>query len=196
MQSLIIRASPNPHLIRAPDNKYRKFVYKIVTNTIFDIFILCAILCNVLTMALLYEQAPIWLINSLEFLNLCFTFLFIFECILRIFAFGWSGYFQSGWNQFDFFVVMMSLIDIAMNFVGAKNFTKMLRTGPQLVRIFRVLRISKIFRMVKVFENIHKLMQTLIYSLPKLVNVLGLIFIVFFIFSTLGVHLFKDVTKG
>jgi hypothetical protein len=83
-----------------------------------------------------------------------------------------------------------------MNFVGAKNFTKMLRTGPQLVRIFRVLRISKIFRMVKVFENIHKLMQTLIYSLPKLVNVLGLIFIVFFIFSTLGVHLFKDVTKG
>ena len=36
----------------------------------------------------------------------------------------------------------------------------------------------------------------MIYSLPKLLDVLGLVFLVFFIYSTLGVFIFRDVTRG
>ena len=128
-------------------------------------------------------------------MNYVFTITFIVECILKLIAFGFKGYFLSNWNRFDFFVVMTSIIDFVMLVMGG-SFSKVLRVGPQLARVIRVLRVSKLLRLVKSLEDIQKLIQTLQYSLPKLIDVLLLVFIVFFIFATLGVFLFKDVKTG
>lgn len=36
--------------------------------------------------------------SILETLNLCFNFIFIGECILKIIAYGPRGYFRNSWN--------------------------------------------------------------------------------------------------
>ena len=49
----------------------------------------------------------------LEASNVVFTLVFIIECILKLIAYG-KTYFQTGWNQFDFFVVSASIFDFGL----------------------------------------------------------------------------------
>lgn len=51
-------------------------------------------------------------------INLLFTAIFIFEALLKIITFGIKGYFIYGWNRFDFFVVLASIIDFVMDLFG------------------------------------------------------------------------------
>ena len=45
-------------------------------------------------------------------------------------------------------------------------------------------------------RGLQKLIETLLYSLPSLINISALLMLVFFIYSVLGVFLFKSVTNG
>ena len=56
-------------------------------------------------------------IAFIEFIGFFFTGVFIFEMIFKMIAFG-STYFNTGWNKFDFFVVMASLFNIALLFLN------------------------------------------------------------------------------
>lgn len=46
-------------------------------------------------------------------INFIFSLIFIVEFILKFSAFG-KAYFLSGWNTFDFFVVLASILDITL----------------------------------------------------------------------------------
>ena len=53
----------------------------------------------------------------MEFLsvsNLIFTIIFLLEAILKLLVYGWA-YFRTGWNKFDFFVVVSSIMDLAID---------------------------------------------------------------------------------
>jgi hypothetical protein len=52
----------------------------------------------------------------MDFTNYIFTFIFLVETILKLFAFSRS-YFNNAWNQFDFFVVIASIFDIMLKFL-------------------------------------------------------------------------------
>jgi hypothetical protein len=60
----------------------------------------------------------------------------------------------------------------------------------------RVLRVSRLLKLVKTMQGLQKLIETLVFSLPSLINVGALLGLVFFIYSVLGVFIFKDVTEG
>ena len=70
-------------------------------------------------MALEYEEAKQDYLNVLSQINLCLTLVFIGECVLKLIAFGVHVFFLDPWNQFDFFVVVSSLVDIGMEQIGA-----------------------------------------------------------------------------
>ena len=125
-------------------------------------------------------------------MNVVFSLIFIFEAIFKLIAYGIIGYFSNNWNRFDFVVVLMSIIDIFMLAYG-QSFFKFLKLGPQIGRVFRILRVSRMFKLVQSFKGLKNLIQTAIYSLPSLLNVSALMLLVFFIFSVLGVYLFKDI---
>lgn len=69
---------------------------------------------------------------------------------MKIVAYGLKGYFYSGWNKFDFFVVSTSILDIVMAQLGSSSLT-FLKVGPQIARVFRVLRVTRLLRLVKSF---------------------------------------------
>ena len=50
----------------------------------------------------------------MDLLNMIFTTIFVVEAALKIAAFGWN-YFGTTWNKFDFFVVVASLMDLALS---------------------------------------------------------------------------------
>ena len=53
---------------------------------------------NILTMALVYEEAKADYISILEKINLVLTLIFIGECGLKLIAFGVHVYFLDPWN--------------------------------------------------------------------------------------------------
>lgn len=60
----------------------------------------------------------------------------------------------------------------------------------------RVLRVSRLLKLVKSMKSLHKIIETLIFCMPSLINVGALLLLFFFIFSVLGVFTFRDVTEG
>lgn len=52
------------------------------------------------------------------------------EAIFKLIAYGIIGYFKNSWNRFDFFVVLCSIIDIAMVIVLKNVTSSILRVGP------------------------------------------------------------------
>ena len=178
-----------------PTNKYRKKVYQLVTSQYFEVFIMFCIVFNIIIMALTYEGSPSSYDTILEDINYFFTAVFIMECCLKNVGMGVRAYLYSGWNRFDLFVVSSSIVDLLMTTIGNSLFS-FLRVGPQLARVLRVMRVSRLLKLVKSLKGIQKLLETLMLALPSLMNVGALMLLVFFIFSVLGVFLFKDITTG
>ena len=109
-------------------------------------------------------------------------------------AFRWH-YFSSNLNNFDFFVVVSSLVEILLS-LAATGTIEILRIGPQLARVLRILRVSRLLRLFNKFEGLQALIETIIFSLSNLLNVFLLLLLVFFLYATLGVFIFSDVKRG
>ena len=70
------------------------------------------IVVNIICMGMSYETSQNSYQSAFEAINYFFTCVFIVESGLKILSVGIKGYWISGWNKFDFFVVMASIIDI------------------------------------------------------------------------------------
>jgi len=80
-------------------------------------------------MAMAYETMKPDYEAGLKYINYFFSSVFFFEAIIKLIAYGLRGYFTVGWNQFDFFVVCSSVLDITLEFSG-KSFISFLKVGP------------------------------------------------------------------
>jgi hypothetical protein len=129
--------------------------------------------------------------SAVDGINLAFTVVFILEMLLKLAALDFQ-YFTSSWNNFDFAIVMLSIVDLVLSNIG--NSISFLKVGPQFARVLRVLRVSRLFKLMKAkqLQGINKIFKTLIFSLPSLLNVLVLLMLIYFIFAVLAVFLFKD----
>ncbi|KRX08852.1 hypothetical protein PPERSA_08956 [Pseudocohnilembus persalinus] len=177
-----------------PSNKLRYLSFKISESGYFEAFIMICIILNIVTMGMVYDGQGELYTNVLEAVNLVFTSVFIGEMVIKLLGYGFKGYWMSSWNKFDAFVVIASIVDIILTQLGTG--ISLLRVGPQLIRIMRVLRVSRLLKLVKSMKDLHSIIETLIFCMPSIINVAALLFLFFFIFSVLGVFLFKDVTEG
>lgn len=90
-------------------------MWSIVQSNRFEIAIMCCIVLNMLQMALDHEGAGPGIVLFLKISNYFFTAIFLLEALAKLFVYRWA-YFKTSWNKFDFFVVVSSLIDIAIEF--------------------------------------------------------------------------------
>lgn len=68
--------------------------------------------------------------------------------------------------------------------------------GPQLARVMRVLRVTRVLRLLGKEKGLQAIIQTIMFSIPSLMNVFMLLQLIFFMFSILGVFMFGQVTEG
>lgn len=172
-----------------PQNKFRAFLFRIVTSDEFELLITILIGLNIVVMSLSYYDAPKHYIDTLDILNLIFTYIFIAEVLLKWTALGIKQYFKDKWNLFDFFIVFCSVIVLILDGIAGEK----LLFDPTIARVLRVIRV---FRVIKRAESLKQLLTTLVFSLPALWNVGILLFLLFFIYAVAGMSLFGNVMHG
>eukprot|EP00956_Cyclotella_meneghiniana_P014017 scaffold20755_cov23-Cyclotella_meneghiniana.AAC.1 len=170
-----------------------KLISFVSPSSIFDNFILAAIVLNSITIACVdYEHVDIkyqpstdssprnFIIEKAEYV---FTFIFACECILKCAAYGlWRGkqaYFRDGWNVLDFCIVVVSILGLLPN---VPNFT--------MLRSFRVLRP---LRSISKLPNLRRIVIGFINSLPELSNVLVLLLFILVGFALLGLTFWRGL---
>jgi len=104
---------------------------------------------------------------------------FIVEAVMRLAALypKPQNYFRDGWNNFDFAVIILSLVPF---------------TG-QFATIARLIRLLRVTRLVTKSRELRVIVSTLVRSIPSIFNILILLGMLFFVYSIVGYHLFRNV---
>lgn len=83
-------------------------------SKVFETLIMICIILNIITMAMIYDEMSDEYSNWLDLSNTIFSFIFLFEALFKILALGVKRYFNSGWNKFDFSIVLTSMLDFVL----------------------------------------------------------------------------------
>jgi len=168
-------------------------VYRVISTTSFDMFIAFFIVANVVAMAVeSYKKSN----GQIEFdlvANYFFTYVFGMECLLKFYTLRMKRFFDSGWNKFDFFIVMISFFGIVIDNLG--DSIDIDPTILRILRIFRIFRILRAFRIFKSLKSLQELVRTIGKSLPSMANLVSFLVLFFFIWSVLGVVLYGAMCK-
>ena len=155
--------------------------WKLVQDTTFSLVIDVCICLNILVMATEYFNQPKAASKAHNILEILFVSIFSLEICLRFLAVSFNTFWQSNWNRFDTVIVAASIVGVTRVDL------------PFNVTILRILRISRLFKVFATSKNFKILTRTLLYSLPALVNIISLLFLVVFVFAVVGMNLFGKV---
>ena len=123
--------------------------------------------------------------STLVVIDSFFTLLFFIEAMVKIHVKGFTGYWNDGWNRFDFILVLLafpSCINIFGEFIPGTNVLLSLRT----------LRAFKAFRMLQFIPNVENLLKgiKLAFKASYMVTI-GMI-VLLLVFSIITTFLFGN----
>ena len=164
----------------------KKHVFRrIILSNTFEKCILGVVIVNTIIMCMDYYNAPETYTYVLTVLNDIALFIFLFECIAKIWAFdGIKNYLVGSWNKFDFIVVVISTTMFIIRMIGVGS------VSLNVVRAFRALRALRIIGMT---DLLRKLLTLLIVSIPGVYNIVLLLTIIYVTFALLGMNLFHGI---
>lgn len=117
-----------------PRSKIFTKISQLVQNRHFENFIIVLIVLS--SVALAVEPPKLDVSTTLGYilyeLDLFFTVVFTAEMALKIFVLGLFGYFETGWNRLDAFIVIISLVsllapEVDISFLRTLRFLRVLR---------------------------------------------------------------------
>lgn len=154
-----------------------RLLFDITSNQKFDVFIMLCIFMNMIVMCTeSYEQSESTTF-VLMFINNIFVVIFTIECLMKLFSLYWR-FFIIPWNIFDMIIVILSLFAALF-----ENYVKNILTfSPTVLRIVRVVRVGRVLRLIKGARGIRTLLFALAISMPALVNIGLLLFLIIFIY--------------
>ncbi|KAI3378578.1 hypothetical protein SNEBB_007102 [Seison nebaliae] len=173
--------------INRPQNRFRAQLYDIVTNNRFEMFIMFAILINMIVLATEHHDQNAIYEKIQHYVNIMFIAFYTLEAVIKLIALS-KDYFRSGWNIFDLLICFVSIMSLIYERTFIQYFSK-----PTVFRVMRVFRIGKLLRVIRFARGIRKLLFALFSSLPALVNISSLLGIILFMYSIIGMMLFKKV---
>ncbi|XP_016161683.1 PREDICTED: sodium channel protein type 5 subunit alpha-like [Ficedula albicollis] len=163
--------------IPRPSNAFLGWLFDIVSHKAFEITIVIFICLNMIVMVAENNQKSTK--DVLNKINYFFVAVFTAECVMKILALR-HYFFGSCWNVFDFSVVVLSIVSLGVSEVFQSFFS------PTVLRTLRLVRIGRILRLVHRAKRIHTLLFALLMSLPALVNIGLLLFLIMFIYAIVG----------
>lgn len=138
--------------------------------------------------------------------NTLIHYVFVFEVLLKLYAYGKveidpSGeevtsksvvkrvlsYFTYGWNLFDVFIVLIGFVPLLIT-SDMESYEAVLAT--RTLRIFRSLRTLRVLRIIEMLPQLRVIVDTLLRSLPSLWVVVVLMAILFYTYGVIGTFLF------
>jgi voltage-gated sodium channel len=192
MQKLIFSANSNFELIEKPKNKIRAFFFMVVNSRRFEFVIYISIFLNAIVLSMDYEGMSTDYEIVLIIINDVLIWIFVLEFIFKMIAFSWY-YFKDPWNLLDFLIALISVAEFFLTGIGLtpRDHNTTIGKISKAARVIRVVRLFKILK-TKHLRAFNKLINTLIFSLPTIANVLALLMMVYFIFAVIGCFVFKN----
>lgn len=148
-------------------------------NRIFEWFVVSIIIISALVIGAKTYEIPESALTLIHWLDYFITLVFIIELLIRFAAEEKKkNFFKQGWNVFDSFIVIASLIPIE---------------DSEMALIARLVRIFRVLRMVSIVPELRILLSALIKALPQLGYVAMLMFIIFYIYAAIGTTFFEQI---
>jgi len=110
---------------------------------------------------------------------------FLVEAVLKIRRDGWSDYWSSSWNKFDFLVVIISLPALLGPFFHVEQFA--------FVLILRLGRLFRLFRLLRFIPNLDHLVLGVRRALRASIGVFLALFLINLILAVMATLLFRDL---
>jgi voltage-dependent calcium channel L type alpha-1D len=137
------------------------------------------ILLNTFILALdRYPPNPSEWENLFSKINLVFTCIFSFECVIKMVGLGLRTFVKDSFNVFDTFTVLMSLVELGMATEegGGSSFGAM-----RAVRLFRVFKLFK-------SGDLRILMDSIAFTVTSIGNYGVLLTLFIYVYALLGMN--------
>jgi len=116
-----------------------------------------------------------------------YVYIFLVELIINLYGHWWRAFWRSGWNWFDFIIVLVSFLSLYFPDLPA-------------VSVLRLLRAFRVVRLFKRVKEMKKIIEGILRSLVALSWAFGVMSVIMGIWGVIGVDLFGDMisedTKG
>jgi hypothetical protein len=182
---------------RIPQSGWRRWLYKVCVHKFFEFFVLLCTATNIAILASDHVGSTESYARVTTYINVFITAVFVVEMFLKMTAFSLLGYFRDSWNRFDFVLVVISAIDAVVTLVtlGSSQATDggvddATRSAFGALKVLRVFRVFRVFQILKSAKNLRRLLSTLAFSLPPLLNVFCLVLLIIVIYAILGLQFF------
>lgn len=123
-------------------------------------------------------------IDEFGVFDLFFNVVFFFELILNMYSSWCCKFWKSGWNIFDFLVVV----------IGWMFQLNLPLPGP--MKLLRMMRAFRVFRLFKRVKSLKKIMDSLANAIPGVMNAFLIQLIVMCIYAIIAVDRFQDYGEG
>ncbi len=152
-----------------------KHINSLISSRAFGNFILAVILVNAVVLGLqtskeLMERSGL-LLDLID--NICLG-IFTIEIVLKLIVHR-HRFFLSGWNNFDFIIVGISLLP-----------------GAGGLSVLRAMRIMRVLRVVSVAPSLRRVVEGFITALPGMMSVFVLMALIFYIAGVMATKLFGE----
>lgn len=162
-------------------NILQNYSQRLKTNKAFELFVIAIIVLSALLIGAKTYHLPEYVIGMLKVMDWFITLIFLFEITVRFIAEeDKKMFFTKGWNIFDTFIVLVSLIPIE---------------DSELALVGRLIRIFRVMRMISFVPELRLLLNSLLRALPQLGYVVLLMFIIFYIYAAIGTSFFSNINE-
>ncbi len=118
----------------------------------------------------------------LKFADYFVTIYFVFELAIKMVSEKrLLNFFKSGWNIFDFVIVVITLLPLESSSFAA---------------IARLMRVFRILRLFTARPELKAIIDMLIKAIPSIIDIVILMFIIFYIYAIIGSFFFVDLPSG
>ena len=153
------------------------FLYNLKESRIFQFIVVLIIILNALTIGINSYNLSQFTRQLINYIDYSITIFFVIEFLIRFIADPKKlNFFKSGWNVFDALIVLLSLIPIPNN----SSFL-----------LLRLLRVFRVLRLISVVPELKKIIEALLSSVKRVFYVGLLLFIILYIYATIGSILFS-----
>ena len=146
------------------------------------------VLLNTIVMSLDHYEIETQTEEILDTLSLSFTYIFIYEMIVKLLAIGPKKYSASKWNLLDGGIVLLSIVELIIASESDKGAGL---TSFRTVKVFRMFRVIRVARILRALHSMQVIIGVISRSFRSFMYVILLLLLFVFIYALLGIQIYQ-----
>lgn len=192
IQKKILKISPLSY--SPPKTGIRSKILRLLRGKKYKKFLLLTLFVNVVALGLRHDGESGNFKTILQTILNIVTFCYFLEFLMKISCYGLLSYLKTKIFIFEFFILFGYVLEFLLLYFF--NETLSLIQVNLLMILIKCIKLLSIIRFFFYLKALKRIIRNLGYSLKMLSNLLYLILIVFFLYSTIGNYLFREVDNG